>query len=293
MPQLYEHIDTLNSPYEAFLVDSRNKNDPPRPHWHYYAELLYVNEGNVFLECNEKTAVLQTGDFAFLHAQTIHNVVPDASAPFRYGVIKFDLSRLTGSRNFTPNLRAVAEQARRSDEASYLFPADTIDGPLFSRVFDTCIRELSDRRYGSDLMVYASLCELMVCLARIWQAQGILVGAGRATGSEGIDSIVEFIDEHSADPILVEDLARRCGMSYSNFALKFKQMYGRSCKEYIELVRVSKAENLLLFTDADLTGISMETGFADCSHLIKVFKKWKGITPKQYKLQNSRAERAR
>ena len=286
MSQLYEHIDTLNSPYEAFRVDSRNKNDPPRPHWHYYAELLFVEAGSLRIESNERTAVLNEGDFAFLHAQVIHNVVPDARAPFRYGVIKFDLSRLTGSRNFTPNLRAVAEQARRSPQASYIFPADTIDGALFSRVFDTCIRELSDRRYGSDLMVYASLCELMVCLARLWQSQGIHAGADRATGSEGIDSIVEYIDEHSAEPLLVENLARRCGMSYSNFALKFKQMYGRSCKEYIELVRVSKAENLLLFTDADLTGISMETGFADCSHLIKVFKKWKGVTPKQYKLQS-------
>ena len=144
-------------------------------------------------------------------------------------------------------------------------------------MFETCISELANRRYGSDLMVYASLCELMVSLARIWQAQGVLTGAGRATGSEGIDSIVEFIDEHSSEPLLVENLARRCGMSYSNFALKFRQMYGRSCKEYIELVRVSKAENLLLFTDLDLTAISMDTGFADCSHLIKVFKKWKGV----------------
>lgn len=289
MSQLYEHIDTLNSPYEAFLVDSRNINDPPRPHWHYYAELLYVVEGDVRVDCNERSTVMHVGDFAFLHAQAIHNVVPDASAHYRYGVIKFDLSRLTGSRNFTPNLRAVAEQARRSEKASILFPAETIDGALFSRVFETCISELANRRYGSDLMVYASLCELMVSLARIWQAQGVLTGAGRATGSEGIDSIVEFIDEHSSEPLLVENLARRCGMSYSNFALKFRQMYGRSCKEYIELVRVSKAENLLLFTDLDLTAISMDTGFADCSHLIKTFKKWKGVTPKQYKLQNSRS----
>ena len=91
-----------------------------------------------------------------------------------------------------------------------------------------------------------------------------------------------YIDEHSAEPLSVEALAHRCGMSYSYFAKNFRQMYGRSCKEYIEFVRVSKAEDLLLFTDFDLTYISLETGFADCSHLIKVFRKWKGITPKQY-----------
>ena len=288
MSQLYEHIDTLNSPYEAFRAEYIYRNDPPRPHWHYYAELLYVESGRLSVECNEQRVTMNTGDFAFLHAQAIHNVVPDLASQFRYGVIKFDLSRLTGSRFFTPNLRAVAEQARRSPDASFLFPKETIDGALFSRVFDTCINELNNRRYGSDQMVYANLCELMVSVARIWQTQGVLTGTGRTAGVEGIDSIVEYIDEHSSDVLLVTDLAKRCGMSYSNFALKFKQMYGRSCKEYIELVRVSKAENLLLFSDLDMTGISIETGFADCSHLIKVFKKWKGITPKQYKLQNSR-----
>ena len=77
-----------------------------------------------------------------------------------------------------------------------------------------------------------------------------------------------------------------CNMSYSYFAKNFKQYYGRSCKEYIEFIRVSKAADLLLFTDFDLSYISQETGFSDSSHLIKIFRKWKGVTPKQFKKQH-------
>ena len=62
-----------------------------------------------------------------------------------------------------------------------------------------------------------------------------------------------------------------------------------SCKEYIEYIRVTKAEDLLLFSDYDLTYISQETGFSDCSHMIKTFRKYKNITPKQYRLQNTKA----
>ena len=59
-------------------------------------------------------------------------------------------------------------------------------------------------------------------------------------------------------------------------------------QEYIEYIRVTKAEDLLLFSDYDLTYISQETGFSDCSHMIKTFRKYKNITPKQYRLQNTK-----
>ncbi|NLG02985.1 MAG: helix-turn-helix transcriptional regulator, partial [Clostridia bacterium] len=75
-----------------------------------------------------------------------------------------------------------------------------------------------------------------------------------------------------------------CGMSYSYFAKNFKQLYGKSCKEYIEFIKICKADDMLLFTDFNLDYISQETGFTDCSHFIKTYKKLKGITPKQRRL---------
>ena len=56
----------------------------------------------------------------------------------------------------------------------------------------------------------------------------------------------------------------------------------QSCKEYIEFVRINRVTDLLLFTNLDLTYISQETGFSDCSNLIRTFRKWKGCTPRQW-----------
>jgi len=291
MPQLFEYIDTLNSPYEAFWVDSRNRNDPTRPHWHYYVEIIYIESGGLYVECEEQRATLEPGDCAIFHSKRIHTMTPTDPNNYRYGVLKFDLSRLNTAGSFSPRLRLIAEAARRSPDVSVFFPAAALDRALVARVFNTCINELAERRYGYDLILHSNLCELMVALARHWRAEGLDTTASAAgiSNGAGIESITEYIDEHSAEPLCVEALARHCGMSYSYFAKNFRQMYGRSCKEYIEFVRVSKAEDLLLFTDFDLTYISMETGFSDCSHLIKVFRKWKGTTPKQYKLQHSRS----
>ena len=107
--------------------------------------------------------------------------------------------------------------------------------------------------------------------------------SGHFLPGRGLSSyhILEYLDAHSAEPIEVADLARMCHMSYSNFAKVFRENYGLSCKEYIQYIRLNKAQNLLLNPDFDLDYIAQETGFCDCSYFIRQYKKWRGITPGQ------------
>ena len=290
MPQLFEYIDSLSSPYEAFWVDSHNINDPNHPHWHYYMELIYIISGDLTAQCEEKRATLHPGDFILFHPKTIHTVYPVNPNNYRYGVLKFDVSRLNNTNSFTPRLRTLFECARRSKNAKVFFSKESVVSLPLEMYFETCINELEEKAYGYDIIVHSLVCQLLTGVLRIWREDGFntIEAIPSTVDTNAIESITEYIDEHSQEQILVEDLAARCNMSYSYFAKNFKQIYGRSCKEYIEFVRVCKAEELLLFTDYDLSYISQETGFSDCSHLIKIFKRWKGITPKQYKLKRSR-----
>ena len=125
-------------------------------------------------------------------------------------------------------------------------------------------------------------------LIRIWRTCGFNTdkAVSRPAETDSIHAVTAYIDAHAGEALRVEDLADMCNMSYSYFAKNFKRHYGRSCKEYIEFIRVNKAVDLLLFTDFDLSYISQETGFSDSSHLIKTFRKWKGVTPKQFKKQH-------
>ena len=91
---------------------------------------------------------------------------------------------------------------------------------------------------------------------------------------------------HSSDPLEIQKLAEMCNMSYSNFAWLFRENYGRSCKEYIQYIRLNKAQELLLNSDYDLAYIAQETGFFDCSYFIRTYKRWRGITPKQDRMLN-------
>ena len=289
MQYLFEYQDTLNSPYEAFSYDAARHTFPVRPHWHYFMEIIYMTEGTGVIECDGHSYVVEPGDVIIFHPESIHAIYAATNELPKYEVIKFDVNKLYTENSYAPKLRVILESAKKCKVADICFKEEILRGiPVFD-MFDECRKELELRNYGYDIIVHNKICYLLVQLIRIWREQGFDTDQAISSASEvdSIHSITEYIDAHAGEPIKVEDLADMCNMSYSYFAKNFKQYYGRSCKEYIEFIRVSKAEDMLLFTDFDLSYISQETGFSDSSHLIKIFKKWKGVTPKQFKKQHA------
>lgn len=292
MQYLFEYSDTLNSPYEAFLYDTATMGFPIRPHWHYFMEIIYMTEGTGLVECDGNSYIVGEGDLILFHPEAVHAIYTATNIPLKYEVLKFDLNKLYTENSYAPKLRVIFGSANKNGKAPICFKEEEIRHIFPESIFVECRSELEHRDYGYDIIVHNKICYLLVNLIRIWRQKGFDTDVATAHSSEvdSIHAITSYIDTHVGEPIKVEELADMCNMSYSYFAKNFKQYYGRSCKEYIEFIRICKAEDMLLFTDFDLSYISQETGFSDSSHLIKIFRKWKGITPKQFKMQHKKKD---
>ena len=286
MSKLFEYIDTLNTPYEAFTTSLDNYY-PVRPHWHYYMEILIMLHGKISIDCDEYSEILSEGDIIIFCPRQVHSITKCDKNFFEYGVMKFDIGSLNVQGSTTPSLRQLFESAQNSIEGPLIFRKEELPENTMVSLFEGSRREIEKPEFGYDIILHCTLGLFLTTLIRILRKKGLNTDTA-VSGSSGyvtVDTISEYIDQHSSEHISAQDLAELCGMSYSYFAKSFRQIYGRSCKEYLEFVRVSKAEDMLLFTDFDLTYISQETGFSDCSHLIKVFRKWKGETPKQFRIK--------
>lgn len=283
---LYEAIDLLGSPYDSFIFDTDLYQLPVKPHWHYFIEFLYIIEGAVRLECDNDIYYLKAGDMILIYPQLIHSIYADTDEHTRYYVLKFDLNRLDMDNSSIPRFRNLFDNARHNHNIPFILHKELTNSTILAEYFVTCIEEMNQKNYGYDLLVRSSIYSILAIIVRYWRRYGFDFRNTRSIDTDvySLNNILEYIDNHAGEQLRVEDLAKMCNISYSFFAKKFRELYGRSCKEYIEYVRISKAENLLLFSKNDLSSISQESGFSDCSHFIKVFKKWKGITPKQYLL---------
>lgn len=290
MNYLFEESNVLNSPYEAFLFDTRHNVFPIAAHWHYFMEFIYMIKGTAIITCNNEEYVLEPGDLMLFHPQTVHSIFTASYEALKYAVLKFDINNINISSTYTPKLSSIFRSAVADPCAPAFFPAEVIKNLSLNDLFNSAIEELVTKDYGYDIKFQSSVASLLIGILRIWRRNGFHTD-NIALISDDMDSlytILQYIDKHCHESIKVEFLAEKCHMSYSYFAKKFHDLYGQSCKDYIEFIRLSKVKDLLLFTNFDLNYISQETGFSDCSHLIRSFKKKTGITPKQFRIQHNK-----
>jgi AraC-like DNA-binding protein len=93
----------------------------------------------------------------------------------------------------------------------------------------------------------------------------------------------EFIEENCLRNIRLEELASLTGLSQSHFSHAFKASTGVAPHQWQINARLDRAKSLLLEGEQPLTAIAAETGFADQAHFTRVFRKYLGTTPANWK----------
>jgi AraC-like DNA-binding protein len=289
MNYLFEESNILNSPYEAFLFDTKHDGFPIKAHWHYFMEIIFMLKGTAIINCNNEEYVLEPGDLILFHPQAIHSIFTASHEPIKYNVLKFDVNTLNINSSYTPRLSSIFKSALTDPCAPIYLPSKDFKNFSLANLSSSCIEEIINKDYGYDIRFQGLVSSLLIEIIRIWRRHGFNTNNTALTpyDTDSLYTIIQYIDEHSHESLKIESLAEKCHMSYSYFAKKFHELYGQSCKDYVEFIRISKVKDLLLFTNFDLNYISQETGFSDCSHLIRTFKKKTSTTPKQFRIQHA------
>lgn len=87
------------------------------------------------------------------------------------------------------------------------------------------------------------------------------------------------IDKEYASRISLDELARMTRLSNSYFSAAFRVSFGTSPHDYICRFRIDQAKHLMTTTETPLSEIALDCGFADQSHLSRVFRRLTGHTP--------------
>ena len=283
MDELFEYSDILNAPFQAFSGSWKDV----RPHWHYFTEMVYLVKGKLLAEVGKNKYTMTPGDMIIFHPKQIHSFLDydttEENSELLFYVIKFDEMILSNTTPGSPKLPKLLDNATNLDTPYNLITAEELQYNPVKLFFENCIWETKHKEFGYDIKVASTISLIVTEIMRIWLRKGFKFSTKTTFDQFSTKdfSVLEYIDKHSSENINIENLANMCGMCYSNFAKQFKAQFGKTCKEYIEFVRICKADTLLLYTDKTLDYISQETGFTDSSHFIRTYKKIKGITPKQ------------
>jgi AraC-like DNA-binding protein len=89
--------------------------------------------------------------------------------------------------------------------------------------------------------------------------------------------------------VAVAEIARECKISVSHFARAFKQSTGETPHRWLLQRRVEAAKALMCESGASLSEVALSCGFADQSHLTKVFSRQVGTSPAAWRRSNQSA----
>ena len=112
------------------------------------------------------------------------------------------------------------------------------------------------------------------------------------TVSKNIDGTIEHImEEQYIYNLKVDEFARLCGKSVSTFKREFKKLYHTPPGKWLLKKRLNLAGNLLLTTDFTIQEICYDCGFESDSHFIRSFKNLFGLTPKEWRISKTSAQK--
>ncbi|MEK4518437.1 helix-turn-helix domain-containing protein [Paenibacillus sp. FSL H8-0122] len=107
--------------------------------------------------------------------------------------------------------------------------------------------------------------------------------AGGKTGHPQVDRIIDYISEHYAQEHTLGELARLVNMEQTYVSNLFKKKTGLTLTNFTQKVRIEAAVHQLLHTSLPVSAISCACGFSNDNYFNKVFKRWTGKTPSDFR----------
>lgn len=101
--------------------------------------------------------------------------------------------------------------------------------------------------------------------------------------SRRVAKVKEYISNHYAEDLRLENLSALVGMAPSAFSRFFKQHTTRTLSDYIIDVRLGNAARLLVDTTTSISEICYACGFNNLSNFNRIFKARRGYTPRDFR----------
>jgi AraC-like DNA-binding protein len=247
-----------------------------RPHAHEEFFIALTEEGLATPTYRGDRHVIGPGDLIVLNPEEAHSGGPPAAGSWTY--------------------RALYPGPDLMHEIMAEFPAGTPAMPRFRAdvVRDREVAVRLRRFHRLSESPRSSMLEREACLAA---ALVLLAGrhaapprAPRSPGGEraAVRRSREYLDEHAAENVPLQALARFAGLSAFHLCRVFGQAVGMTPHAYQTQLRVRRAKALLR-AGLPITLVAVEAGFYDQAHLTRHFKRIVGLTPGRYATDATRA----
>lgn len=245
-------------------------------HYHDEIEILPIKKGCIELVSDGKSCFAKEGDIIFVASRTVHETIA-AQEQTGYNLIQFKVNDYLN--DFGKNMMRFINL---NETPVYVFRHGNKETEELARALESLFYEYKTKNNGYEIYIKGSIYNVLGILIR----RGLVKDNSdfsNSKDSERLIPLILYIDKNYAEEITLSSLASIVNLNSQYLCRLFKSVTKSTIWEYINFVRISKAEKLLSTSDGTISEIAMNTGFASVSYFNRVFKKYKKYSPSEFR----------
>jgi AraC-like DNA-binding protein len=244
------------------------------PHRHSGFELIVVKSGPYRCKLNGERITLGSTDCLLIKPGDLHEV--ELKAGQRHYVLQFDLAEQTTNTD-----RKVFFLSRRITNKQQAFPVPISEvEPLLEAI---ALQSKLKHRFAAEIQ--DCLVENLLWMLLSYIPEKRLAPAFRKISDDQyfLDKLGRMAQKYSNQHLSLDELAKRMEVSKSTLSKRCNDLLGESPSQYLMRCKIDKAVHLLSSTKSAIKGISFELGFQNPYHFSRVFKRFTGHAPSEYR----------
>lgn len=258
-----------------------------RPIKNNFFELVLIKDGNGSQCINYNEYKYTKGDIFLLPPLKCHSFT--IAEPTTFIFLKFSDTFFKNSSKINIDRGAWFKEAAYVLSNYNQLPGDIITSDIDRNYITNLVGMIlqESRNYSEDSvnLITSLMTSILELLMRNIKKSVFLNSTSNAQADERMGRMLNYINENLNTPSLlkVENLAEVFNMSATYVSEFFRKQMNISLREYIIKAKLKLVEIRLLNSDYTFTEIADELGFTDVSHLTKTFKRYSGLTLKEFK----------
>ncbi|WPC39496.1 AraC family transcriptional regulator [Clostridium sp. JS66] len=235
-------------------------------HFHEYYVIGFIESGRRQLFCKNKEYVIERGDLVLFNPGDNHTCqqIDGGTLDYRCMNIKTEV------------MKKVAFEITGKDYVPYFKENAVFNSDIVSSLKELYLMIMNEERDFKKEEIFLFIIEQLITE----YADAVTVDTLKEANSE-IKTICDFLEENYMESITLNKLSELTGLNKYYLLRSFTKQKGITPYGYLESIRISKAKKLLEQGIAPIDA-AIQTGFTDQSHFTNFFKKFIGLTPKQY-----------
>jgi AraC-like DNA-binding protein len=281
MSEVLTEITQL-SDLDCFFIAERHKTEFTYPlHRHREFELNFIEHGaGVRRVVGDSIETIGEYDLALIGAENLEHVWENGtcqSPDIREITIQFAPDFL-GDKILEKNQFDSIRKMLKAADHGLSFPLDSI-----MRVYHYLDTLASEQDHFQQFLKFMSILNELSKGEYKILASSSFAHSSRNQESRRVTKVKQYINDHYAEDLRLDNMAALVGMSPSAFSRFFKMRTGKSLSDYILDIRLGYAARMLVDSTKNISEICYESGFNNLSNFNRIFKAKRGSTPRDFR----------